>query len=326
MRGYVALTTGCLLFSLPVMAREDEMAAFDNFQRLVQASDPMKAANALERPVSKQKEEIFENNVAHAVLTVMDRGSDFEKQFPKSTRLAQVHDSVAQTISMAFGIMSIPIPTDRTDEVEACARKLLNTGPYDQGSGLVRDGLQSILYRIATNLPTEQQRARFKELAQDHTVMDQGSAAWQASAALTNLDRLGHPLQLSFAAVDGRSINLADLRGKVIILDFWAPSCVPCVRAFPELREIYDKNKARGLEIIGLSKDPDPDALTRYLKKDPLPWPVKFDGHEAAHCVSDDFGIHEIPVVWLVDRHGNLCGLYGRKDLKKKIEALLETP
>jgi hypothetical protein len=208
----------------------------------------VKAAKALERPDSNQKFEVFQNNVAHAVVTVMDRGSDFEKQFPKSTRLAQVHDSVAQTISMAFGIMSVPIPTDRTDGVEACARRMLNAGSSDQGSGLVRDGLQSILYRIAINLPTEQQRAPFEELAQDHTVMNQGSVAWQASAALTNLDRLGHPLPLSFTAADGRSINLADLRGKVIIVDFRAHSCGPCVRDFPELREIYEKNKARGLE------------------------------------------------------------------------------
>jgi thiol-disulfide isomerase/thioredoxin len=326
MNTLLALTAGCFLLSLPVMAREDEVTAFDNFQRLVQTSDPMKASKALERPVSDQKYDAFQTNTALAVVAVMDRASDFEKQFPNSTRLAQVRDAVVQTVSMAYGIMSIPIPTDRTDDVEAFAKKMLSTGAYDQDPGFVREGLQLILYRIAMNLPVEQQRARFNQLVQDHTVVNQGSAAWQASVALKNLDRLGHPLQLSFTAVDGRSISMEALKGKVVILDFWAPSCVPCVRDFPELREIYEKNKARGLEIIGLSKDPDPDALHRYLKKSPLPWPVKFDGHEAVHCVSDDFGIHEIPVVWLVDRNGNLCDLYGRKDLKKKIEALLETP
>jgi thiol-disulfide isomerase/thioredoxin len=141
--------------------------------------------------------------------------------------------------------------------------------------------------------------------------------------ALRNLSRLGFPMELSFVAVGGETVSPSTLKGKVVVVDFWAPSCGPCIRDFPSLKELYSKHKAEGLEVLGISVDPDEKELKNYLEKHPLPWPVKYDGSGSTNRLAEAFGIREIPVVWLIDRHGTLRDLDGREDRDKKIEGLL---
>jgi peroxiredoxin len=244
----------------------------------------------------------------------MARAAQFEKSYPQSSQLRQVHDAVKQSLSMAFGYIGFPIPPARVAEVECCTKELLRIDGKD-------DGLHTVLFRIAENLPVSQERTRLQELSREAT---SGATCSKVKTALRNLDRLGQPVELSFTAVDGHNVSLTALRGKVVVIDFWAPSCGPCVRDFPKLKELYSKYQAQGLEVLGISIDPDERDLSRFLEKHPLPWPVKYDGNESKQPVAQTFGIEEIPVVWLVDRRGVLRDLKGREDQEKKIEALLK--
>jgi peroxiredoxin len=318
MRTLVALLVSCLLLSTCVLIADDESSALDDFQRFVRASDPMVAREVSKRdhpgPLSKQEAEEFEKGVTHAAVAVLDRARELEKRFPQSTRLPETRDSLKKTLSMVFGFMGLPIPVGRAADVEVCTRELLRAGGKDVG-------LHLVLFRIAASLPNDQQRARFEELSHELT---SEPACSMAKAALRNLDRLGLPLELSFTAVDGRVVSPANLKGKVVIIDFWAPSCGPCVRELAGFKEVYRQYKAQGLEIIGISKDPDEKALKRFLEKQPLPWPVKYDGTASPNRVAQAYGIEEIPVVWLVDRHGLLRELNGREDQERKIAALLK--
>jgi peroxiredoxin len=145
-----------------------------------------------------------------------------------------------------------------------------------------------------------------------------------AQKASRNLERLGTPLDLEFTALDGREINLSRLKGKVVLIDFWATTCLPCVRELPDMKKLYSKFKPQGFEIIGISLDSKKEVLERFIQTNEIPWPQYFDDAGERSPLAKTFGIEGIPVVWLVDRHGVLRDLNTRQQPEKKIESLLK--
>ncbi|MCX7916307.1 MAG: TlpA family protein disulfide reductase, partial [Verrucomicrobiae bacterium] len=75
------------------------------------------------------------------------------------------------------------------------------------------------------------------------------------------------PLELKFAAVDGREVDLEKLRGKVVLVDFWATWCGPCVMEAPKLVDTYQKYRERGFEIIGVSLDSNKERLMAFTER-----------------------------------------------------------
>ncbi|MBX3748261.1 MAG: redoxin domain-containing protein [Verrucomicrobiae bacterium] len=144
-----------------------------------------------------------------------------------------------------------------------------------------------------------------------------------AQALLTKLDRVGKPLDLKFTAIDGREIDLSKMTGKVVLIDFWATWCGPCIAELPSLKETYEKLHPRGFEILGISFDQEKEALERLVAREKLRWPQYFDGAEGTESLGERFGIESIPTLWLVDKKGVLRHLDARNDLEAKVLALL---
>jgi thiol-disulfide isomerase/thioredoxin len=178
-----------------------------------------------------------------------------------------------------------------------------------------------ILVRVATAMPQLRQEARLGELSGERIPEPARS---MAKDALRTLRRLGRPLDLKFTALDGRSVDLTFLKGKVVLIDFWSTTCVPCVREMPDLKALYSKYRTQGFEVIGVTLDENKEVLQRFIQKEQLPWPQYFDAKGSQNPIAQEFNIRSIPVVWLVDRQGVLRDLNGREGQEKKIEALLK--
>ena len=215
---------------------------------------------------------------------------------------------------MVFGAIGLPIPQTRIVDVEAWTKKRLVENAKDYRPYM-------ILVRVAGTLPQLQQQAVLEDLSQEKTPEPARS---MAKDALRTIKRLGHPLELKFTALDGRPTDLASLKGKVVLIDFWSTTCVPCVREMPDLKALYLKYKTQGFDVIGVTLDDDKEVLQRFIQTEQLPWPQYFDPKGSQSPIAQEFAIRSIPVVWLVDRQGVLRDLNGREEQEKKIEALLK--
>jgi thiol-disulfide isomerase/thioredoxin len=143
-------------------------------------------------------------------------------------------------------------------------------------------------------------------------------------------DRVGEPFALEFDdAISGRRVAREDLRGKVVVVDFWATWCGPCVGEIPEMLRLYEMYHDRGVEFIGVNldgpaEDGGLDALKTFVAERKIPWPQYYQGHGWDGEFSKDWGISAIPTVFLVDAEGRLYSTEARGKLDALIPKLLD--
>jgi peroxiredoxin len=128
------------------------------------------------------------------------------------------------------------------------------------------------------------------------------------------------------ATTTGDTLSLADLRGKVVLLDFWATWCMPCRMELPYVRQAYELYHSRGLEILGVSLDNTATEVNAFTKMSGMPWPQTVQGRGTATPIKRDYAIQSIPAAFLIDREGKIVGRNLRGDgLLTAIDNLLKS-
>jgi thiol-disulfide isomerase/thioredoxin len=140
--------------------------------------------------------------------------------------------------------------------------------------------------------------------------------------------RVGKPLQLAGRTFDGKDFSTDQWKGHVILVDFWATWCGPCVKELPAVQKIYDQYHAKGLEVIGISSDYKPELLTKFLAAHPeYAWPQLFDPKaakdEEMHPLTATLGIEASPVMILIDKQGICRSVTGATEMETMIPKLL---
>lgn len=164
-------------------------------------------------------------------------------------------------------------------------------------------------------------------------VVEQGAAA-SAESAEAERPKVTHKkgeelkegdiIDLAFRPLEGDKVDLAAMKGKVVLIDFWATWCPPCVAEMPKVVKAYEEYHEKGFEIVGISLDQDEKRLKDYIEENKMPWPQHFDGKGWDNELAKEFGVRSIPAVFLVkDNEIIATGVRGNR-LEEKLKELLD--
>lgn len=221
-------------------------------------------------------------------------------------------------------------PANRLVEV---ARQLISetTPPPMAYLGILKEFAETLEYVRKY----EQSKALYSLIAEAYGANADGDVAGEANrisqGGLKRLALIGTKLELTGNGVDGKPFDWESYRGKIVLVDFWATWCQPCLQELPNVAANYRKYHDKGFDVVGVNLDDDAATAAEFLTANPLPWttivtddPTKvgFDSPMATK-----YGVEAIPFVLLVDRDGIVLDIHVRgADLGKRLAELFGEP
>ena len=132
---------------------------------------------------------------------------------------------------------------------------------------------------------------------------------------------VGTNIELAGTKMDGSAFDLKELNGKVVLVDFWATWCGPCIREHPNIEKNYEKYHEKGFEVVGISLDRDRARLEKFVEEKETKWIILHD--KGANAATVTYGVVGIPSMFLIDRDGKVISTTARgPSLNKLLEKL----
>jgi thiol-disulfide isomerase/thioredoxin len=158
---------------------------------------------------------------------------------------------------------------------------------------------------IAQEFAGEEQKAQqwYKQIVDS---FGSSPAASKARGALTRLGCVGQAIQLAGKTAQGGNLDVAQYRGKVVLIHYWSTWCEPCVADMAKIKELFAQHGRAGFAPIGVNLDADKKALESYLAENRLPWPQLYEPGSLDGRLANELGILTLPTMILLDRKGRV--------------------
>ena len=136
------------------------------------------------------------------------------------------------------------------------------------------------------------------------------------------LQLVGSKMDVFGTTLEGDELDWKDYRGKVVLVDFWATWCGPCLAELPNLKDAYEKYHDKGFEVIGVNIDNRRFVVDQYLAKNPLPW-KQLHQEDEGNALAEHYGVNAIPFIVLVGADGKVISTEARgKALHEHLEKI----
>jgi peroxiredoxin len=274
--------------------------------------------------------------------TFKAEGSPDTKLFLEYSSLAQAHKMRTDSLENVFRTAMVTMKLDslRADSLSKVLQK-----PYEemihQYSDVIAKKIKENPNSFASIMPIQQLRPEeyldvYKELDKglsqkypdNKDIKSYHSMVQQAEMMVTRTQAISvgaEAPELVLPMPNDKELALSSLRGKVVLIDFWASWCGPCRKEIPNVKRAYAKYKNKGFEILGVSLDKDREAWLEAISKEGLTWPqvsdLKFWQSEACQI----YAVQSIPYTVLIDREGKIIATNLRgAELDKKLADVLK--
>ncbi len=330
--------------------------AWLDFQQATKTPDPPEAWQ--EKKPSDEEVATFKRGAANQLVQAADKAKDFYTRFPQHEQAAEAHRQEIGLLNFAVQLGNTNVSA-RVEQLEAArlkdpalseddrlelrvqqlqrvmassneTNKTASLKELEQGVRALqkefpqRPEIWGLMLFAAERWLEANEGARASALAAEVAAADVDEELKTGAAELQRrAGRLGKPLALKYTAIDGREVDLQKMPNKVVLVDFWATWCRPCMAELPNVKAAYEKLHPKGFEIVGISFDKEKAALERVVKQEQMAWPQYFETGTGEHQFGETFDISSIPTMWLVDKKGVLRDLNGRENLAAKVEKLL---
>ena len=130
--------------------------------------------------------------------------------------------------------------------------------------------------------------------------------------------------EISLPGVNDSPVKLSSFKGKVVLIDFWASWCGPCRASIPSVIKLYDKYKAKGFEVFGVSIDSKKKDWLKAIAQDKITYPQVNDKAGWYSKTTEVYGVNAIPNTFLLDKTGKIVAIdLEGEQLENKVKALL---
>ena len=344
-------------FAMPLLLRADDAPSAENAkneQGLLERIDKLSSSLRTDLPLSVRL--TLNDGQLREIVAISD---DFLKLFPKSPARDRV--LVAKLAALAELARTRPEYLDEllafTKEVSAgqpkeplaseCAFYAIQVFVHAaRREGMSRDRrMQGMVERYASFLddyPQSQRRpviraslvrnllaiGRVKEAEIEVSLLAQEfpghPAARRARGELFRATAVGKPFALRLGGPDGKTVNTADFKGKVVVLHFWSSANSRAIDGLKALRELYSSFQGKGLVMMGINVDEDRATFEESVKRQKLPWRQHFEPGGFGSEILTQLGVIRLPSYFVVDRAGILRHSHAGNQLREIVEKLLK--
>lgn len=255
-------------------------------------------------------------------LTSLEHGFETEavelaQTYIKSPNASAATRGVAQQ-TLAIGLAK----SGKSDEAVELFTGQLRFARFQSGGALIEFGR-----RLATELQLARDfgaaRHVYEEIASKFFL--NADVRSLCENRIKKIEMIDQPApEVEGSDIKGGTISLASLEGKVVLIDFWATNCPPCLEEMPNLKQIYADHHKDGFEIVGISLDEDPSIVEQFTARAEIAWPMIVE-RGTVDTLRASYFVPTIPSLFVVDQSGKLHQFDVRgNNLRKVIEKLLK--